>query len=93
MYLDNRIYCCKSRTFRRLYRAAGPESAGMGIAFLHLPEMGAVEGKDKDVQKFLYQEKQYFFLESLKMRRLTRPSVPGDLQGYRIKREKIYPEA
>ncbi len=24
---------------------------------------------------------------------LTRPSVPGDLQGYRIKREKIYPEA
>ena len=65
----------------------------MGIAFLHLPEMGAVEGKNKDVQKFLYQEKQYFFLESLKMRRLTRPSVPGDLQGYRIKREKIYPEA
>ena len=76
-----------------MYRAAGPEGAGMGIAFLHLPEMRAVEGKNKDVQKFLHWKKQYFFLESLKMRRLTRPSVPGDLQGYRIKREKIYPEA
>lgn len=71
----------------------------MGIAFLHLPEIGTLEGKNKDAQKFLNRERQYFFLEFLKMRRLTRPSVPGDLQGYRIKmkksihRKKIYPEA
>lgn len=60
----------------------------MGIAFLHLPEMEALEGKNKDAQKFLYWEKQYFSGGSLKMRRLARPSVPGDLQEYRIKVKK-----
>lgn len=76
-----------------MYRDAGPEGAGMGSAFLHLPETGAVEVKNKDPQKFLNRERQHFFLESLKMRRLARPSVPGGLRGYRIERKKIHPEA
>jgi len=60
----------------------------MGIAFLHLAETEALEGKNKDARKFLYREKQYFSGGSLKMRRLARPSVPGDLQGYHIKMKK-----
>ena len=40
----------------------------MGIAFLHLPEMGDLEGKNKDAQKFLYREKLYFLGGFLKMR-------------------------
>lgn len=65
----------------------------MGIVFLHLPETEAVEGKNKDIQRFLYQVKQYFFHDFLKMCTPTRPSVPGDLHECHIKGKKSYPEA